>query len=71
MIGGLIFVELPDGQLANYGLVGLFGFVVTLASLWLAGRLRVYDASVKSLDDTASVMAEAEANYVGEPIIGS
>jgi MFS transporter, DHA1 family, inner membrane transport protein len=39
-LAGLIIVKEPGGEMKHYGWVGLIGVVVTLLSLWLAGRLR-------------------------------
>ena len=38
-LAGLIIVEGPDRTLRNYAVVGLIGFVATLLSVWLAGRI--------------------------------
>ena len=38
-LAGLIIVEGPDKTLRNYAVVGLIGFVATLLSVWLAGRI--------------------------------
>lgn len=42
-IGGLIIKKMPapDLRLVNYGIVGWIAAIVTLTSLWLAGRVRI------------------------------
>jgi MFS transporter, DHA1 family, inner membrane transport protein len=69
--GGLIIKKLPDLRLQYYGHVGWIAAVVTLASLWFAGRVRVADEE-PVMSETESLAAAAEATCdVGEPIIGT
>lgn len=67
-LGGLLIKQLPDGRLANYGVVGWIAAAVTLLSLWFAGRVRIAeDHSVAA--ETLSLAAAAEATAdVGEPL---
>ena len=39
--GGLIITESSDHTLHNFAIAGLLSAVATMASLWLAGRIRV------------------------------
>jgi len=69
--GGLIIKKLPDLRLQNFGLVGWIAATITLASLWVAGRVRIVDEG-SAITKTESLAAAAEATCdVGEPIIES
>ncbi len=69
-LGGLMIKESADGRLLHYGAVGWFAAAMTLASIWLAGRVQVVaDAPT---DARLSVAAAAEATVdVGEPLVGA
>ncbi len=53
-LGGLIVQEAADGKIEHFGTVGVIAAASTLASLWLAGRIRI--ATEATVD-------------VGEPIV--
>ena len=59
-IGGQVLAKASDGRILNYPLAGLIGAGVTLASLWLAGRLRVAEAVQASRMDVALAGASAD-----------
>ncbi len=66
VVGGLIIRERDDGTLANFGVVGLIGVVTTLASLWLAGRLRMTSPSQPMTPEMGlAAAADADANASG------
>jgi predicted MFS family arabinose efflux permease len=67
-LGGLIVTQSTGGRILNFGWVGWIAAASTLASLWLAGRVRIADyASVSA--ETISVAAAAEATVdAGEPL---
>jgi len=68
-LGGLIITESADGRLEHFGTVGWIAAASTLASLWLAGRVRIVDESGVSAE-TISLVAAAEASVdAGEPIL--
>jgi predicted MFS family arabinose efflux permease len=46
-IGGLILVKSTDGAIHNFGLVGLLAAAATLLSLWLAGRVKPAEESIR------------------------
>jgi predicted MFS family arabinose efflux permease len=58
-LGGLLLARSADGRLLHYPSVGLIGAAATLASLALAGRLRVADAVPASRDDITLAAASA------------
>jgi MFS transporter, DHA1 family, inner membrane transport protein len=66
--GGMILTQSADGKLIHhYPLVGIIAAVVTLASLWLAGRLRPFGFA-HTTSVTESTCAAAGAMDPGEPI---
>lgn len=70
-VAGHVIGQTPDGRMSNYGVVGAIAALITLASLWLAGRLRIADAEVEATP-LVSLAAAAEATCdVGEPLAGS
>jgi predicted MFS family arabinose efflux permease len=64
-IGGQVLARSADGRIVNYPLVGLIGAGVTLASLVLAGRLRVAGPVPASRDDVTLAALAADE---GEPL---
>jgi len=79
-LGGLIITELPvpEGHkyhpLEHYGVVGWIAAVVTLSSLWFAGRVRAASDvdTDEPISETASLAAAAEVTFdVGEPMVGA
>lgn len=60
-LGGAIVMESPDGRLERFGLVGLMAAAVSLATLWLAGRVRSAEIVPMSAEDL-SLAAAAEAS---------
>ncbi len=68
-LAGYLIGQTPDGRISNFGTVGVFAAAMTLASLWLAGRLRSAGAPVEATP-MASLAAAAEATCdVGEPLL--
>lgn len=65
-IGGQVLSKSADGKMLNYPLAGLIGAVVTLASLWLAGRLRIAESVDASRIDVTLAGASADTC---EPVI--
>lgn len=69
-LAGLVIAEAPDGRLENFGTVGWIGAASTLASIWLAGRIRPAPGHAPSAAEI-SLAAAAEATVdAGEPILG-
>jgi len=69
-LGGLIVTQSAAGRIEHFGAVGWIAFASTLASLWLAGRVRIVDqtpASAAAISLAAAAEATADA---GEPILG-
>ncbi len=69
-IGGLIIAEAPDHRLLHYPIVGWIAGATTLATLYLAGRVRqaeAYPVPAESLSLAAAAEATCDA---GEPAIG-
>jgi predicted MFS family arabinose efflux permease len=69
-IGGLIVTQAPDGRLAHFGVVGWIAAASTLASLWLAGQVRMAEITPHSAEDISLVAAAEAAVDAGEPILG-
>jgi len=69
-IGGLIIVQASGGPIEHFPIVGAFAAVTTLATLWLAGRVRPIDAPpVAAAPISLAAAAEATADS-GEVLIG-
>jgi predicted MFS family arabinose efflux permease len=70
-LGGLIVAQSASGKIEHFGTVGWFAAAATMASLWLAGRIRTVDDS-SIVAEAISLAAAAEATVdAGEPIVGS
>jgi predicted MFS family arabinose efflux permease len=69
-LGGLIVSKTADGRIQDFGTVGWIAAGATLASLWLAGRIRIADyAPVSAEAMSLAAAAEAEVD-LGEPMVG-
>lgn len=69
-VGGLIITQASDGSMQHFGWVGWIAAITTLATLWLAGRLRLAEQAV-SMSGAECVAAAAEGTCdVGEPLAG-
>jgi len=67
-VGGLIITQTSDGKLQHLELVGLLAAGTTLASLWIAGRLKRADETQHvTVGDSLAAAAEANAD-AGEPL---
>ena len=69
-MGGLIISQAPDGKLENFGTVGWISAAATLASLWLAGRVRTVETPVSAQAISLAAAAEASVD-AGEPLLGA
>jgi len=68
-LGGLIVTQAPDGRYEHFGQVGLVAACCTLATLWLAGRVKPLGSPTPSAEQL-SLPAAAEATVdAGEPSI--
>jgi hypothetical protein len=68
-VGGLIVTESADGKIQHFGTVGWIAAASTLASLWLATRVRPADKQPASAE-ALSLAAAAEASVdAGDPIL--
>jgi MFS transporter, DHA1 family, inner membrane transport protein len=67
-IGGFIIAKSAGGALRNMEFVGLLAAGTTLASLWLAGRLRGADGHHVTLAESIAAAAEATTD-AGEPLV--
>jgi predicted MFS family arabinose efflux permease len=68
-LGGHIVTQSPTGQIEHFGTVGWIAAASTLASLWVAARVRTFD-QVPLSAEAISLAAAAEATAdVGEPIL--
>jgi predicted MFS family arabinose efflux permease len=68
-IGGLIITQSSDGTIHRFGLVGWIAFTATILSLWLIGRIRIFDPQQVSAE-RLSLAAAAEASVdAGEAMI--
>jgi predicted MFS family arabinose efflux permease len=59
-VGGLVIVESADGSLLRFPAVGVLSAIATVASLWLAGRIRPIEAQ-HSISTSEALAAAAEA----------
>jgi predicted MFS family arabinose efflux permease len=68
-LGGTIITQSASGRIEHFGIVGWIAGSVTLASLWLAGRVRILDWGPTSAE-AISLAAAAEASVdAGEPML--
>lgn len=68
-LGGILVTQSSDGRIEHFGTVGWIAAGTTLASLWLAGRVRIAQESPTSAA-AISLAAAAEASVdAGEPIL--
>ena len=70
-LGGVLITQSTDAKIEHFGTVGWIAAASTLASLWLAGRVRIVDQTPTSAE-RLSLAAAAEANFdAGEPILNT
>jgi DHA1 family inner membrane transport protein len=70
-LGGAIVKQTPDGRLERFGLVGVMAAAATLATLWLAGRVRSAEIAPAKAEDL-SLAAAAEASVdSGEAMVAA
>ena len=70
-IGGVTITQAASGSIEHFGTVGWIAAGVTLASIWLAGRVRILDETSPTAQ-SISLAAAAEASAdSGETLIGS
>lgn len=65
-LGGLIVSQSADGRIEHFGTVGWIAAAATLASIWLATKVRTADQAPTS----AEAISFAAAADAGEPILG-
>ena len=75
-LGGANITLAPDGQIQHFGTVGLIAAAATLSSLWLAGRVRIFDETKLPANEVSAekicLAAAAEASAdAGEALISS
>lgn len=69
-LGGLMITQTSEGKLENFGTVGALAAAATLATLWLAGRVRSPERAAAVSAESLSLAAAAEASVdAGEPLI--
>ncbi len=70
-VAGLILGKSATGEFTHFPIVGLIGAAVTLASLWIAGHLRIADASSPEITVEESLAAAAQGSVdQAEPYLG-
>jgi predicted MFS family arabinose efflux permease len=70
-MGGALISQSADGKLEDFGTVGWIAAGATLASIWLAGRIKpAPGASVTAEEISLAAAAEASVD-AGEPILGT
>ncbi len=70
-LGGLVVSQSPTGAIEHFGTVGWIAAASTLASLWVAARVRIVDQGPVTAE-AVSLAAAAEASVdAGEPLLGS
>jgi MFS transporter, DHA1 family, inner membrane transport protein len=74
-LGGSIIAQSTDGKIEHFGAAGWVAAAATLATLWLAGRVKIVDQTAGVTGsisaEAISLAAAAEAAVdVGEPILG-
>ncbi len=70
-LGGLIVRESPTGKLEHFGTVGWIAAAATIISLWLAGRIQIFDERDTSAEAISLAAAAEAAVDAGEPIINA
>jgi len=71
-VAGLILTKSPTGEFQHFPIVGLIGAAVTVASLWIAGHLRLADASSPEISVEEAIAAAAQGSVdQAEPYLGS
>jgi DHA1 family inner membrane transport protein len=68
-LGGVIVSQSVTGKIEHFGTVGWIAAASTLASLWLASRIRPADEAATSAE-ALSLAAAAEATDPGDPLLG-
>jgi predicted MFS family arabinose efflux permease len=69
-LGGLIVAESPSGEILHFGTVGWIAAGATVASLWIAGRVRVAGGGKAATAEAMSIPAAAEASVdAGEAMV--
>jgi hypothetical protein len=66
---GAIVTQSAAGQIEHFGTVGWIAAATTLASLWLAGRVRIVDSSPVSAEAISIAVADKASADAGEPIL--
>src|SRR5690606_16480249 len=69
-LGGVIVSQGPDGRIEHFGTVGWIAAGSTLASLWLAGRVRIAAQAPASAEAISMAAAAEAAVDAGEPMLG-
>jgi predicted MFS family arabinose efflux permease len=70
-LGGTLISQSADGKLVDFGTVGWIAAGATLASIWLAGRIKPAPGAAVTAEEI-SLAAAAEASVdAGEPLIGA
>ena len=70
-VGGAAITLSAGGKLEHFGAVGWIAAAATLASLWLAGRLRMAEPTTSSAEKISLAAAAEAIADVGEPLLGS
>lgn len=68
-LGGVIVRDAPDHRVMYFGIVGWVAGIVTLSTLWLAGRVRPYEAGAAEVSAEAISLAAAAEAAVDDPIL--
>jgi hypothetical protein len=68
-LGGVIVRDAPDHRVLHYGTVGWVAALATLSTLWLAGRVKPYEAGAAEVSaEKISLAAAAEAS-ADDPVL--
>jgi predicted MFS family arabinose efflux permease len=68
-LGGLIVTQAPDGKIEHFDKVGWFAAACTIATIWIAGRVRVIEGPIAAAE-AMSLAATEIAVDAGEPMLG-
>ncbi len=67
-LGGLIVTQTAGGRIEHFGAVGWIAGLLSLTTLWLAGRVRVADVAPMSAEALSLAAAAEAAVDAGEPL---
>lgn len=68
-LGGIIVQDGPDHSVMYFGTVGWLAGITTLSTLWIAGRVRKYEAGAEEISAESISLAAAAEAAVDDPVL--